>query len=170
MAIADAMANHRSPIADDDRPWPIADTMANDRSPIADKESVRMKLTGVVPNIFTTDVARATAFYRDVLGFGVTMTVPEAAPFVFVLLQRDDVTVYINDLNAVHADAPTARVVVGNAGVGIFIQLSGVAEVWDTVRQRAPVLMPLKDQWYGMTEFTVADPDGNLVTFAERKG
>jgi hypothetical protein len=29
--------------------------------------------------------------------------------------------------------------------------------------------MPLITQWYGMTEFTVADPDGYIVTFAERK-
>lgn len=128
-----------------------------------------MTLTGVTPNIFTTDVARSTAFYRDVLGFSVTMTVPETPPFVFVLLQRDDVTVYINALEAVHADAPAAKVVVGNAGVGIFIQMTDVASHWKAVKDRAPVLMPLKDQWYGMTEFTVADPDGNLVTFAERK-
>jgi hypothetical protein len=29
--------------------------------------------------------------------------------------------------------------------------------------------MPLKDQWYGMTEFSISDPDGYLITFAERR-
>jgi hypothetical protein len=29
--------------------------------------------------------------------------------------------------------------------------------------------MPLIDQWYGLTEFSIQDPDGYVVTFAERK-
>jgi len=32
------------------------------------------------------------------------------------------------------------------------------------------VLMPLVTQWYGMREFTIADPDGYVITFAERVG
>lgn len=32
----------------------------------------------------------------------------------------------------------------------------------------APVVMPLKTQFYGMREFAVTDPDGHLITFAQR--
>jgi uncharacterized glyoxalase superfamily protein PhnB len=28
--------------------------------------------------------------------------------------------------------------------------------------------MPLKTQFYGMREFAITDPDGHLITFAER--
>ena len=79
-----------------------------------------MKLTGLTPNLITADIDRSTAFYRDVLGFSVTTTVPDTAPLA-------------------------------------------------QVQHKARVLMPLKDQWYGMTEFSVADPDGYVITFAERK-
>ena len=30
------------------------------------------------------------------------------------------------------------------------------------------VVMPLKTQFYGMREFAVTDPDGHIITFAER--
>jgi uncharacterized glyoxalase superfamily protein PhnB len=30
--------------------------------------------------------------------------------------------------------------------------------------------MPLKTQFYGMREFAIGDPDGHLLTFAERLG
>ena len=30
--------------------------------------------------------------------------------------------------------------------------------------------MPLKTQFYGMREFAVTDPDGHILTFAERVG
>ena len=29
--------------------------------------------------------------------------------------------------------------------------------------------MPLEVKWYGMTEFAFEDPDGYLITFAERE-
>jgi catechol 2,3-dioxygenase-like lactoylglutathione lyase family enzyme len=133
-----------------------------------------MKFTGSTPNLFTAHVDRSVAFYRDVLGFSVVTTVPDAAPFVFVLLQRDDVSLYVNDRSTVEKDAPDsaaamASVVVGRSGVAIFIHVQGIDELWESVHLQAPVVMPLITQWYGMTEFTVADPDGYIVTFAERK-
>ncbi len=132
-----------------------------------------MKFTGSTPNLFTTHVDRSVAFYRDVLGFTVVTTVPDQAPFVFVLLQRDDVHLYVNDRAATAKDGPEppamTAVVVGRSGVSLFIHVQGIDDLWESVRAKAPVVMPLVTQWYGMTEFTVADPDGYIVTFAERK-
>jgi uncharacterized glyoxalase superfamily protein PhnB len=129
-----------------------------------------MKLTGLTPNIFTDDVARSIAFYQDVLGFRVKQTVPDAAPFVFVWLERDSVNVFLNDAAATRKDAPHATwLTVGKAGVTLFIHMDGIDELWAEVKDRAPVAMPLTHQWYGMTEFSVTDPDGYLVTFAERR-
>ena len=36
------------------------------------------------------------------------------------------------------------------------------------VSPKAKVIMPLKTQFYGMREFAVTDPDGHIITFAER--
>jgi len=128
------------------------------------------KLTGVTPNLITNDIDRATAFYRDVLGFTVTTTVPDAEPFVFVWLQRDGVSIFLNDEKTAKHEAPDAtNFVAGQSGVGIFVHIEGVAALWDDVKDRAHVVMPLKDQWYGMTEFSITDPDGYILTFAERR-
>jgi catechol 2,3-dioxygenase-like lactoylglutathione lyase family enzyme len=51
----------------------------------------------VTPNLLVRDIARSIAFYRDVLGFAVKQTVPDASPFVFVWLERDGVPVFLND-------------------------------------------------------------------------
>jgi uncharacterized glyoxalase superfamily protein PhnB len=129
-----------------------------------------MKLTGVTPNLVTNDIPRAVAFYRDVLGFSIRTTVPDAAPFVFVLLERDGVNVFLNDLKTVRDETPAATsLVVGQSGVGMFFLIDDATAMWEQVRERAPVIMALKDQWYGMREFTVTDPDGYVVTFAERR-
>ena len=43
-----------------------------------------MKFIDATPNLLVRDLDRSSAFDRDVLGFSVVATVPEAAPFVFV--------------------------------------------------------------------------------------
>jgi uncharacterized glyoxalase superfamily protein PhnB len=128
-----------------------------------------MKLTSVTPNLITNDLPRALAFYRDVLGFSVVTTVPDAAPHVFVWLQRDDVNLFLNDAETVRKENPTATsLVAGASGVAMFVHTEQVADYWEQVHGRATVVMALKDQWYGMREFSIADPDGYVLTFAER--
>ena len=128
-----------------------------------------MKLTSVTPSLITNDIDRSTRFYRDLLGFSVVVTVPDAAPFVFVWLQRDDVNVFLNDAASARHEAPDAKaLVVGASGVAMFVHSEGVTDLWNEMRERVPVVMPLKDQWYGQREFSIVDPDGYVITFAER--
>ena len=51
----------------------------------------------VTPNLIVRDIERSRRFYCDVLGFAVKQTVPDEAPFVFVWLERGEVTVFLND-------------------------------------------------------------------------
>lgn len=44
-----------------------------------------MTFTDVTPNLIVADIDRSTAFYRDVLGFSVVTTVPDAARVVMPL-------------------------------------------------------------------------------------
>ena len=54
------------------------------------------------------------------------------------------------------------------SGVALFLHVEGIDDWWAAVRDRAPVVMTLKQQWYGQTEFSITDPDGYVVTCAER--
>ena len=124
--------------------------------------------TSNTPNLIVRDIAASTAFYRDVLGFSVKMTVPEQAPFVFVWLERDSVPVFLNDPAAVAKDYPGAASRQPGGTCTMFFVITGVDDLHAEVAPRANVVMPLKTQWYGMREFAIEDPDGHLITFAER--
>ncbi len=50
--------------------------------------SASTTFTSVTPNLIVRDIAKSTAFYRDVLGFEIKQTVPDAEPFVFVWLEH----------------------------------------------------------------------------------
>lgn len=126
------------------------------------------RFTSVTPNLLVRDVARSTAFYRDVLGFTMGETVPDKAPFVFVWMKRDEVSVFLNDIKAAEHDYPPAANMPQGGTAALFFIVTDVDGYHATVAPKATVIMPLKTQFYGMREFAVTDPDGHIITFAER--
>jgi catechol 2,3-dioxygenase-like lactoylglutathione lyase family enzyme len=126
------------------------------------------RFTSVTPNLIVRDIAASTAFYRDVLGFSVKQTVPDAAPFVFVWLERDGVPVFLNDPAAVAEDYANAAQLRPGGTATLFFVITGVDAYHDAVAPKTNVVMPLKTQFYGMREFAITDPDGHIITFAER--
>jgi catechol 2,3-dioxygenase-like lactoylglutathione lyase family enzyme len=126
------------------------------------------RFTSITPNLIVRDIAASTAFYRDVLGFAVKETVPDAAPFVFVWLERDGVPVFLNDVKAVAAEYAGAAQRPPGGTAGIYFAITGVDGLHAQVAPRAKVVMELKTQFYGMREFTIVDPDDHIITFAER--
>ena len=54
------------------------------------------QLNKLTPNLVVSDVERSAAFYRDHLGFAVETTVPDAAPYVFVILRSGPVQIFLN--------------------------------------------------------------------------
>ena len=126
------------------------------------------RFTSVTPNLFVRDVAKSTAFYRDVLGFTMGQTVPDKEPFVFVWMKRDEVSVFLNDITAAAHDYPDAAKLPPGGTVTMFFIVSEVDAYHALVAPKTTVIMPIKTQFYGMREFAVADPDGHIITFAER--
>lgn len=127
-----------------------------------------ISFASVTPNLVVRDVARSLAFYRDVLGFTVGMHVPENEPFVFAELQRDGVPVFINDKAAAVEDHPEMASTPFGGTCTMFFVITGIDAFHAAVAPKANVVMALKNQFYGMREFSLTDPDGHLITFAER--
>ena len=122
----------------------------------------------LTPNLLVVDVARSVSFYTEVLGFTRAMTVPEEAPFVFASVRSGDVEIFFNDAaHAVKEYPPLADHPIGASGT-MFIEVKGLDEFYTQLRGKVKVVIPLVTQWYGMKEFAIADPDGYLITFAER--
>ena len=127
------------------------------------------ELKSITPNLVVADVARSVAFYRDVLGFEVMTTVPDAPPFVFAMLHRGPVQVFVNSREAAVAEYPMFKEQRIGGTLTLFLDVAGVRRAYDELKDRAQVVMPLEVKWYGMTEFAIEDPDGYVITFAERE-
>jgi uncharacterized glyoxalase superfamily protein PhnB len=126
------------------------------------------RFSSVTPNLIVRDIAKSMAFYRDVLGFAIKQSVPELEPFVFVWLERDGVPVFLNDIKAAEHDYPDVAKLPPGGTAALFFVITGVDAYHAAVAPKATVVMPLTTQFYGMREFAITDPDGHLITFAER--
>ena len=126
-------------------------------------------LTKLTPNLVVADVSRSIAFYRDVLGFTVQTTVPDAAPFVFAIVQSGAVEIYLNASDAATAEYPAFKGRPIGGTLTLFIQVDDVRAAHEALKSRVGIVMPLETKWYGATEFAFLDPDGYVITFAQRE-
>jgi catechol 2,3-dioxygenase-like lactoylglutathione lyase family enzyme len=139
-----------------------------------DRSRPDMQFSDVTPNLIVSDIDRSLRFYRDVLGFSVVATVPDVAPFVFTWLQRGGISVFLNAREGVAEDLPglAARPIGGTNTLFMVIEADsvefGVDALYAQIAGNAPVVMPLKTQFYGMREFGIEDPDGYVILFAQR--
>ena len=127
------------------------------------------QLTKITPNLIVSDVERSLAFYRDVLGFSVDVTVPDAAPYVFAAVRSGAVEVFLNAPGPAVAEYPAFKDRPIGGTLTLFMEVTGVREAHAALKDRVKVVMPIEKKWYGSTEFAFADPDGYLITFAERE-
>jgi len=122
----------------------------------------------LTPNLLVADVERSLTFYIDVLGFTRGMTVPDAAPFVFASVSSGAVEIFFNEAATASREYPAfAGKPLGATGT-MFIEVTDIDAFHDQIGQRVKITKAIETQWYGMREFGIEDPDGYLITFAQR--
>jgi uncharacterized glyoxalase superfamily protein PhnB len=128
-----------------------------------------MKFQKLTPNLVVKDVAAAVEFYRSVLGFQTAFTVPDNAPYVFASVTNGAVEIFFNDQKAVREDYPSLGADPIGGTLTLFIEVDGIEAVLAAVQKAgAKITMPLKTQFYGMREFAFEDPEGWVITIAEK--
>ena len=127
------------------------------------------ELKKITPNLVVSNVERSLAFYRDVLGFAVTATVPDASPYVFAALSSGPIEVFLNAREAAVAEYPALKDRSIGGTFTLFIEVVNIRQAYDTLKSQVTVVMPLEKKWYGVTEFAFQDQDGYVITFAERE-
>ena len=131
----------------------------------------------LTPNLLVSNVEQSLAFYETVLGFARGMTVPDQSPFVFASVTSGDFEIFFNDRSTVAKESAQMAGLAFGGGNTMFIELEGaggpgdaINAYHDQIKDRAKVVMPIVTQWYGVREFAITDPDGYVITFAERVG
>jgi catechol 2,3-dioxygenase-like lactoylglutathione lyase family enzyme len=132
------------------------------------------KLLGAIPALPVKRVDESIGFYNERLGFE---TVHREGGFA--VLRRDEAVIHLWEAGdeAWRERSDWSRPVCSGAESFIAgtascrVEAQGVADLYPPARN-AGIVHPraeLGDTDFGTTEFAVLDPDGNLVTFFERR-
>jgi uncharacterized glyoxalase superfamily protein PhnB len=128
-----------------------------------------MKYQKLTPNLVVNDVEASLNFYQAVLGFERGMTVPEQPPFVFGSVTSGSVEIFFNNKKAVGEDYPPLAAGPIGGTLTQFVEVEGIEELLGRIQKSgAKIVMPLRTQFYGMREFAFEDPEGWILTIAER--
>ena len=116
----------------------------------------------LVTEILVRDIRRSVDFYTR-LGFELLRDGGD-----FMELTWEDHRLFLAELSAFHdingAGLP-ARPALPMANIRVMVP--NVDDYWKLANEiGAPVIVPIADRYYGLRDFTIADPDGFGVRFA----
>ncbi|HYW70021.1 MAG TPA: VOC family protein [Pyrinomonadaceae bacterium] len=116
----------------------------------------------LVTEIVVKDIRKSLDFYRR-LGFELLRDGGD-----FAELTWEDHRLFLAEISAfrdVHGAEPTSVPPFPPANVRVMV--SDVDACWQLVKEiGARIIIPLGDRYYGLRDFTIADPDGFGVRFA----
>ncbi len=123
-----------------------------------------MKFNQAAPTFLVADVGATSEWYQRELGFD-RSHFPKTPPYVYASLWRDGVELMLLRLEG-YKKPDLARLRPEGCW-DAYIRMSGVAEFYESLKDRPFIRMHLKQQSYGDTEFEVIDPNGYILVFSE---
>lgn len=122
-------------------------------------------MKSVSPNLFVKDIDASVAFYTQ-LGFTVTATVPDEAPYIFVMMSCGEVIFMFQTMESLGEDLPAVSRQSGGSLL-LYIQTKSIRTFFEEIKDKVKVLKGLEKTFYGATEFSIEDNNGYVLTFAE---
>ena len=115
------------------------------------------------PTLAVRDMKKTIDFYTQKLGFTLGMTFPSPESPEYADLSKDGMVLMF---------LPTVNLGIGNdeklgTGVNLYMQIDGnIAEYYDELRKHGvKITVDIKDEPFGIRDFTIEDIDGYQLTF-----
>jgi uncharacterized glyoxalase superfamily protein PhnB len=125
-------------------------------------------MESISPNIFTHDIKNTVAFYQ-LLGFNITMSVPkEGDELVWAMMVNGSVTLMLQTFESLADELPEISRNPGGSLL-LYINVTAIRGFFEEIKDLVPVLKGLETTFYGATEFSIKDPNGYVLTFAEHE-
>ncbi len=120
------------------------------------------------PNVMVKSVPKSIDFYKKVLGFKVSMRYPQKGKPVWASLCSGEVEIMIQDTKSLGQEIKSLKGKKTGGSLVFYIRVTGIKNLYSRVKSKVKIIQKLNKTFYGNWEFTIQDPDGYLLTFAQR--
>jgi uncharacterized glyoxalase superfamily protein PhnB len=124
-----------------------------------------MNVKKMTANLYTDNVEACVRFWVDRLHFEKTVEVPDGNDVAFAALQKHSIEVMYGSYASLEKESAIAQAFRRGTSF-LFLEVDDLPACFAAM-QGAPLVLPVHKTFYGATEFTVKDPAGHLITFAQ---
>ena len=126
--------------------------------------------TNMTTNLMVESVDKSIAFYKDILGFTVVVSLPgKNDELQFAILSKDGLSLMLQEKSNLIEEYPILDVEKVQPSVTLYIMVDNFTELYEELEGRCPIYTELHTSFYGAKEFAVTDADGYVITFTEHK-
>ena len=117
----------------------------------------------ISPALAVRNMKQTIQFYRDSLGFKIGMTFPDTDNPEYADLSKDGMVIMF--ILAQNVDIGAKEKL--GIGVNLYMQINGdIDEYYSELKNKGvKIIVDIKDEPYGIRDFTVEDVDGYKLTF-----
>jgi uncharacterized glyoxalase superfamily protein PhnB len=131
------------------------------------QEIKSMNVKRITPVLLVKEIEPIIPFWVDRLGFTKTIEVPDGNRLSFVTFQKSAAEVMYQTYASVEKDAPKEVSETARKGpTYLYVEVDNLDAVLAAMKD-VKIVMPARTAFYGMKEFTVQDPGGHFITFAQ---
>jgi len=140
----------------------FASTRAN-----STQEKKSMNVKRITPVLLVKEIEPLVPFWVERLGFAKTIEVPDGNKLGFVTFQKGAAEVMYQTYSSVEKDAPPAMSAEARkVPTYLYMEVDDLDAVLAAMKD-VKIVMPVRTAFYGMREFSVQDPGGHFLTFAQ---
>jgi len=131
------------------------------------QEKKSMTVKKITPVLLVKEIESIVPFWVERLGFAKTIEVPDGNKLGFAAFQKDAAEVMYQTYASVEKDAPASMSAEARKGpTYLYLEVDDLDAVLAAMKD-VKMVMPVRTAFYGMREFSVQDPGGHFITFAQ---
>jgi uncharacterized glyoxalase superfamily protein PhnB len=126
-----------------------------------------MTVKKITPVLLVKEIEPVVPFWVERLGFAKIIEVPDGNKLGFAAFQKGTAEVMYQSYASVEKDAPPSMSAEARKGpTYLYLEVDDLDAVLAAMKD-VRIVMPVRTAFYGMREFSVQDPTGHFITFAQ---
>lgn len=126
--------------------------------------------TNMATNLMVESVDKAIAFYKNVLGFSVAVSVPgKNGESQFAILSKDQLMLMVQEKGNFIEEYPVLDTPNVHPSASLYITVDNFDALYDEIKAKHPIYTERHTSFYGAKEFAITDMDGYVLVFSEHK-